>query len=112
MITGIFGAPVSYELDDLTGNAYLKLKDICEAIPVGWEGQYDKVRKDKHGRYWVSMQTFTANDGKKYRSVAIPAHHLMNFLDDINLNKLTSEQAHRLDRLKLKLRNQDITSML
>ena len=112
MITGIFGSPVTYEVDELTGNARLKLKDICSALDLAWPGQFNKVKADPHGRYQVFMGTFKAEDGKFYRSIAISHHFISNFLEDINANKLPPDKAHILDRLRVKLRDENLLTLL
>lgn len=110
MKTGVFGPAVEFE-QYADGVVIFKLRDLVEALSLEWTGQYKKVKSDVYHRYNVIDERFATDDGKTAISVGIPAENVQNFLDDINVNKISKEAAGIVLNLRDYLRGSNLAEL-
>lgn len=110
MKTGLFGPAVEFQRY-ADGSVVFKLRDLVEAFALEWADQWKKVSSDPHNRYCVIDERFYAEDGKEYMSKGIRAEYVQNFLDDININKVSKEAVARILNLRDYLRGENLAEM-
>lgn len=110
MKTGLFGPAVEFQ-PYADGSVVFKLRDIANALSLEWKGQWQKVSSDPHHRYCVIDERFFAEDGKEYMSKGIRAEYVQNFLDDININKVSKEAVGRILNLRDYLRGENLAEL-
>lgn len=110
MKTGLFGPAVEFQRY-ADGSVVFKLRDLVEALALEWTGQWKKVSSDPLDRYRVVDERFFAEDGKEYMSKGIRAEYVQNFLDDININRVSKEAVGRILNLRDYLRGENLAEL-
>ena len=80
--------PVATVINTETGQVFVPVKPICEAIGVDWGSQYTKIQQDEVLNSTIVQITIVANDGKQREMTCIPLDYLNGWLFKINPSKI------------------------
>ena len=80
--------PVATVINTETGQVFVPVKPICEAIGVDWSGQHAKIQQDEVLNSVTIQITYLSKDGKNYKMTCLPLDYLNGWLFKINPSKI------------------------
>ncbi|EBQ4063553.1 structural protein [Salmonella phage Arash] len=90
----VLGTPVAILVDD-KGQPQVPIHPLIEAIGLGYNEEYDRLRKDR--RFSIAQLTLRTESGAVIDEVVVPLSKLHGFLMAIDPTSASSEAAARLD---------------
>ena len=88
--------PVATVINTETGQVFVPVKPICEAIGVDWGSQYTKIQQDEVLNSTIVQCIITASDGKQRNMTCIPLDYLNGWLFKLNPSKVAPEARDRV----------------
>jgi antirepressor protein len=75
---------------------HIAMKPICENIGIGWQSQFNRIKRHPVMNKGVVMMNTTGKDGKKYNMLMLPLKMLNGWLFGIDSNRAKPEIKDRL----------------
>lgn len=79
-----------------SGQLYVPVRPICEALGIRFEPQYSKIKEDETFSSTVTIIVMVGADGKKRDMVCLPVKHICGWLYSINPGKVAPEAKEKV----------------
>lgn len=80
-----------YAVKNESGETYVPIKPICEAIGVDVEPQRKKINEDETLNSVAVLNTATGSDGKQYEMMCLPLRYVYGWIFSIHPSKVSPE---------------------
>lgn len=98
--------PINFKEDVLgivedSGNYFVAMKPICEALGLDWEAQRQLINRDPILESTACIRQATGRDGKEREMVCLPLHYLNGWLFKLDANRYEGERQAKIIRYQL-----------
>jgi len=86
---------------DESGEKFVPIKPICEALGVDYSGQLQRIKEDDILSPVVGLSSTTGSDGKQYKMSVIPLKYVFGWLFSISTKNVKEESRESLINYKV-----------